>query len=259
MRRRKQVLGLLATGAIAATLHACESTDDNDGVTDAGAGAPAGTSTGGRDSGGQSTVTSGGAAGSGGAATSSGSAGRGDGGARHCQGGLAYAGSPPDYCSFAETCAVVECGEPWSLFDEDLCRRAICTSSADCEPGERCAFDGFVRWPDCAPSIFEGCSLNGGVCECTQSEDCNELIQCVPVDVADPADDCLWPMDCEDAEYALQRLKEGQDSYEPWGDDMLDAFALCRDRLEQLIQRLDGCGEGAGAGGGSGGEGGAAE
>jgi hypothetical protein len=152
-------------------------------------------------------------------------------------------------CSFADTCELLNCGEPFSQVDAAGCLRAPCESSRQCASGERCV-PGVVHGVSCYSSVIESCFVACDHCDCFASADCKELAFCLDADDYPPSADCdLSDQDCSRLEGFLSDLDRA--SFE---DDTADAVAAC---VTKATRKLADC-NGQGGNGGQGGNAGAA-
>ena len=92
-------------------------------------------------------------------------------------------------CSFATTCAQVNCGDKSSQIDENGCRRPKCLKDAECAADERC-LPSSLATSNCLPTALTFCQLWQGKCGCTTSADCGGHINCVPQGLAPKEADC---------------------------------------------------------------------
>lgn len=166
----------------------------------------------------------------------------------HCE--VAPLGSRSE-CSFEDTCRGLSCGSPWSMHDEDGCLRRSCTSSDECDAGERCLPAPVAgRFDDCFGSGSDGCEYASGCdCSCSFLEDCVQRSVCVseaeyPVG---SAFECpVEGMDCDELSRAVEVvrgyiLSPGGDGAAPvdnrtgdsaaYSGDALDALRACRNEL----------------------------
>jgi hypothetical protein len=85
---------------------------------------------------------------------------------------------PPSSCGLSETCAHLECGG--LEFDEHGCRRAPCTTDADCQVGDRCTSLQCVD-----PTV---CTFDQR-CSCATIFDCSPGLVCNSTAVVGPRGD----------------------------------------------------------------------
>ena len=109
-------------------------------------------------------------------------------------------------CSFEDTCQVLGCGDGFSWFGDDGCRRA-CAQSSECGDGQRCRFT--ILATDCGGgSVVEGCSYEpDGSCVCGTSDDCSFPDICVDEARYPSSEDCVVEgASCDDLLARQQRL-----------------------------------------------------
>jgi hypothetical protein len=84
---------------------------------------------------------------------------------------------PNSACGHDDFCAVMQCGDPNSMFDAQGCRRKTCADDADCARGQVChdtAMQG------CLPSAGYACApAPDGVCNCPANAVCGFEQHCV--------------------------------------------------------------------------------
>jgi hypothetical protein len=154
-------------------------------------------------------------------------------------------------CSKAATCDALQCGAPWSMYDEQGCERSFCRSSDECATDERCLSPALVGRFEALPGYFEGCSVDA--CECFCSHD--PFIYpgrgfCFPAAEYPPTSDCpVAGVACADAANGLRLVSQWLEDSDESTSDMREAMAACGVKLEQAVARCE-------RNGGSGGEGG---
>ena len=168
--------------------------------------------------------------------------------------------------SSEEACKMLDCGEPWSAFDENGCYRKACYTSASCASGERCVAPILVGQTSCISSTYGDLSLDSG-CECVfaESGDCSENGYCLPLADYPPANDCVT------AGKTCDELIAWATTFEFFNlpglidtTDLQDAFIACQAKVEKALGACpgeSGFGGSAGEGGmaGAGGVAGAAD
>jgi hypothetical protein len=150
----------------------------------------------------------------------------------------------PSECSHEETCRALECGAPWSLYDEEGCERTECTETATCRAGERCVPAPVLgKYDD--PCFYhpDSCDLYEGECSCAVWEECLPLAVCLPVAEFPPERDCPIddPMDCAALAGAVETLgvyRDGTEFFFPYDPpEALDASVeSCAMRLARALQ-----------------------
>ena len=205
-------------------------------------GSGATTAGGGRVSGGSGGSSAGGA-GDGGNGAVSGAAGS-DGGAAGEPGCTPFLVSPSD-CSREDTCRVLECGAPWSLYDAQGCDRTECTETGTCPAGERCVPAPVLgKYDD--PCFYhpDSCSIDEDECFCSVWEECIPLAVCLPIAEFPPERDCPIddPMDCLALAQAVETLEAYRDGtpfiffpYEP-PPALAESVESCAMRLAGALQ-----------------------
>jgi hypothetical protein len=204
-------------------------------TTASGGRAPAGGSGGSRAGGG------GFAGGDGGDAGSAGSAGE--------PGCTPVLGSDITDCSREDTCLAVECGEPWSIFDDAGCGRTQCTETGTCPAGERCV-PAVVAGKYDDPCFYhpDSCSYSDDECLCAVWEECFPLAVCLPEDEFPPSRDCPIdraaddaPADCfllSRAVMTLEAYRDGSEFFFPYEPPPVLAASVesCAMRLADALQ-----------------------
>jgi hypothetical protein len=161
----------------------------------------------------------------------------------HCPTNPLEGGQPRSSCSLEATCDVLRCGDPWSGFDENGCRRLHCSSQADCAGTERCVPAVLGGHFDCYSSVYESCREYCGSCSCGWSDDCSTAAFCQPVAIFPHENDCRFDAEpCEALPDILWKLEmyAGGD----YADDIEATLAACADRV---ATRIDECEGGGGA------------
>ena len=126
----------------------------------------------------------------------------------HCPAVPLKGGQPSSSCDFEVTCGMLRCGEPWSDFDAQGCRRLPCRSEADCAAGERCVAAVLDGNFECFSSVQESCEWFCG-CSCSSSDDCRAGAFCQPAADFPKEDDCaLDALDCTDVAFLRLRVTD---------------------------------------------------
>jgi hypothetical protein len=153
--------------------------------------------------------------------------------------------SVPTTCTFEATCSDLKCGETWSDFDAQGCRKPMCQSSDDCASGQRCVPRTLRELGACAPSVYEYCEPNGCACSCYASADCARIAYCQPESEFPPSEDCPLPDNCADIPLYLGDISDESSSYT---GDTADAMQACEAKLTAAYEP---CNDIAGQGGGA--------
>ena len=146
-------------------------------------------------------------------------------------------GQPASSCPFEATCEALNCGDTWSDFDENGCRRVPCESQSDCTSSERCLPEVLAGKLDCHSSILEGCEPYCSSCQCSGTDDCAPVAFCQPAVDFPASNDCpIEGFACNDLPYYrtmleihLERGYEGDiaSALESCADDVADRIAAC--------------------------------
>jgi hypothetical protein len=156
--------------------------------------------------------------------------------------------------SLEEVCGWLDCGEPWSQFDENGCYRTACSNSSACGAGERCIVPLLLGHTECLPSGYTDLSL-GSDCECTfgVTGDCGTHGFCLPEADHPPTDDCdLSEKNCDELSLWLSPFELYSLPSTGETTDVEDALSACRTQIETALAACSGEGTaGAGNGGAS--------
>jgi hypothetical protein len=158
--------------------------------------------------------------------------------------GLQFAGGI--YCSAEDTCRALDCGQPWSLYDEHGCARQECTSTGECPTGLRCVpapvGGEFTR------SCFQGydsCDTASGACQCYQYLECGSRAVCLSESAFPPDHDCpIAGLDCAELRQAAATVRDYLDQVDSLEFVVQPAqLTSMVDTCEQKIQQaLSACG-----------------
>jgi hypothetical protein len=146
-------------------------------------------------------------------------------------------------CSVDAACEALGCGQAWSLFDGEGCKRAECSETGECPERERCvpAPVGGKLDEHCFAG-YDSCSVEGAACVCNPWEECGARSVCLPESEFPPASDCpVDLLDCDDlaqAEQTLTAYAEHQDwFFEPEAEpeSLVALVTACREKVAALL------------------------
>jgi hypothetical protein len=157
-------------------------------------------------------------------------------------------------CTFEDTCAVLDCGLPWSLQDAKGCPRTTCVTNGDCGADERCipaVVAGVVD--DWLTAGCESCEYVAGQCSCTCLEGNGARAVCLDQQAFPMASDCpILGLDCTELDLAASVVQSYEESPD-FADDVRALLGECRQKIADRWHTH--CA--TGGQGGAGGEGGA--
>jgi hypothetical protein len=159
----------------------------------------------------------------------------------HCPDVALEGGQPRSSCPFDETCEALNCGDAWSDFDENGCRRLPCESQSDCSSSERCLPAALAGVLGCYSSIVEGCEPYCSSCGCTATDDCAAAAFCQPALDFPASGDCpIEGRACSDLPYYRTILEIYLEH--GYAEDIARALEACADDVADKIAACLGAG-----------------
>lgn len=152
-------------------------------------------------------------------------------------------------CSAEEACAALDCGEIWSEFDEDGCRKDLefCSADTDCTASKRCVPNpvlGNFREP--FQIGYDSCAIQRGRCVCQRYPE-DVAGTCLSLTEYPSEQDCpVESLDCDALAQAASSLQAFMEmAAESWRDGIPDgpgtAVELARACQAKVNARLVDC------------------